>query len=90
VLITVIHDEFEEDSEVYRACSEGWPMLMSSRKTLLETGKPLPEFEFEVESDVRRATTNRCNRDRAANFLPEAQSSLSRVMGRSRIRLPVA
>jgi uncharacterized protein YndB with AHSA1/START domain len=53
VRLTVIHDEFEEESEVYRACSEGWPMLMSSLKTLLETGKPLPEFEyeFEVESD---------------------------------------
>jgi hypothetical protein len=26
-------------------------MLMSSLKTLLETGKPLPEFEFEFDED---------------------------------------
>ena len=52
VRLTVIHDEFEEESEVYHACSEGWPMLMSSLKTLLETGKPLPEFEFELELDA--------------------------------------
>jgi uncharacterized protein YndB with AHSA1/START domain len=49
VRLTLIHDEFEEESEVYHACSAGWPMLMSSLKTLLETGKPLPEFEFEFE-----------------------------------------
>ena len=49
VRLTVIHDEFEEDSEVYHACSEAWPMLISSLKTLLETGKPLPDFEFEEE-----------------------------------------
>ena len=52
VRLTVTHDEFQEDSEVYHACSEGWPMLMSSLKTLLETGQPLPEFEFEFEAEI--------------------------------------
>ena len=43
------HDEFEENSAVYRACSRGWPLILSSLKTLLETGKPLPEFSSAPE-----------------------------------------
>lgn len=39
----MVHDEFEAKSKVYEACREAWPMLLSSLKTLLETGKPLPE-----------------------------------------------
>jgi uncharacterized protein YndB with AHSA1/START domain len=46
VRLTVQHDRFPPDSEVFRACSEGWPMILSNLKTLLESGAPLPEFEF--------------------------------------------
>jgi uncharacterized protein YndB with AHSA1/START domain len=45
VRLMMIHDEFQEDSAVYRACSGAWPMILSSLKTLLETGEPLPEFK---------------------------------------------
>jgi uncharacterized protein YndB with AHSA1/START domain len=45
--LTMTHDGFQEGSAVYRACSGAWPMLMSSLKSLLETGKPLPEFKSE-------------------------------------------
>ena len=46
VRLTVVHDDFPPESKVFRACSEGWPMILSNLKTLLETGKPLPEFTF--------------------------------------------
>jgi uncharacterized protein YndB with AHSA1/START domain len=47
VRLTMTHDEFPEDSAVYRACSGAWPMLLSSLKSLLETGQPLPAFNPE-------------------------------------------
>jgi uncharacterized protein YndB with AHSA1/START domain len=43
--LTLVQDEFPVDSRVYLACSQGWPMILSSLKTLLETGAALPAFE---------------------------------------------
>ncbi|MGN9778157.1 ArsR/SmtB family transcription factor [Micromonospora sp. H33] len=49
VRLTVTHDDFSPDSEMHRAISGqldgsgGWPELVASLKTLLETGHPLPE-----------------------------------------------
>lgn len=48
VRLTVVHDEFPPHSKVYPACREGWPMILSSLKTLLETGVPLPAFAFDT------------------------------------------
>ena len=42
VKLTVRHDGFEPGSTVLAMCSQGWPALLSSLKTLLETGSPLP------------------------------------------------
>jgi DNA-binding transcriptional ArsR family regulator len=42
VKLTVIHDGFEPDSTVVQMVSVGWPDVISSLKTLLETGDPLP------------------------------------------------
>lgn len=42
VKLTVIHDDFEPDSEMLKGVSEGWPGILSCLKTLLETGQPLP------------------------------------------------
>jgi DNA-binding transcriptional ArsR family regulator/uncharacterized protein YndB with AHSA1/START domain len=36
--LTVIHDDFPEDSTMLRMVSTGWPAVISSLKTLLETG----------------------------------------------------
>jgi len=41
VRLTVMHDGFEDGSLVLEAIQEGWPPLLSSLKTLLETGEPL-------------------------------------------------
>jgi uncharacterized protein YndB with AHSA1/START domain len=50
VRLTMVHDHFTPDSRVYPSCSVGWPMILSSLKTLLETGKPLPPFNFSEPS----------------------------------------
>ena len=42
VKLTVIHDGFEPGSTVAQMVSVGWPDVISSLKTLLETGEPLP------------------------------------------------
>jgi uncharacterized protein YndB with AHSA1/START domain len=42
VRLTVTHDGFAPGSRVLPAISEGWPAVLSSLKTLLETGAPLP------------------------------------------------
>ncbi|MBE1501566.1 uncharacterized protein YndB with AHSA1/START domain/biotin operon repressor [Amycolatopsis lexingtonensis] len=42
VKLTVLHDGFDDDSTTLAMCSQGWPALLSSLKTLLETGVPLP------------------------------------------------
>ncbi|GHJ42274.1 metalloregulator ArsR/SmtB family transcription factor [Streptomyces sp. TS71-3] len=43
VKLTVVHDDLEPDGTVRKLIREGWPALLSSLKTLLETGEPLPE-----------------------------------------------
>ncbi len=45
VRLTVIHDELEPDSEMLRGITQGWPAVLSSLKTLLETGQPLPHTD---------------------------------------------
>ena len=46
VRLTVVHDDFARESKVFPACRQGWPMILSNLKTLLETGTPLPPFTF--------------------------------------------
>jgi DNA-binding transcriptional ArsR family regulator/uncharacterized protein YndB with AHSA1/START domain len=42
VKLTVVHDGFEPGSVVASSVSGGWPQVIASLKTLLETGEPLP------------------------------------------------
>ncbi len=44
VRLTVTHDEFEPGSEMFKSIQEGWPKVLSSLKSLLETGQPLPKL----------------------------------------------
>jgi len=39
--LTVVHDGFADASPVLAAIRQGWPPLLSSLKTYLETGEPL-------------------------------------------------
>lgn len=50
VKLTLVHDGFEADSEVLTSISMGWPTILASLKSLLETGD---ELAF-VESDATR------------------------------------
>lgn len=36
-----VHDDFDGETETYRSVESGWAMILSSLKTLLETGKSL-------------------------------------------------
>jgi uncharacterized protein YndB with AHSA1/START domain len=42
VKLTVTHDDLDERGKTLRGISEGWPMVLASLKSLLETGRPLP------------------------------------------------
>lgn len=44
VRLTVTHDELEAGSNMLHGISEGWPRVLSSLKSLLETGKALPTW----------------------------------------------
>jgi hypothetical protein len=37
-----VHDGFEPGSKAFPLINQGWPAILSSMKSLLETGKPLP------------------------------------------------
>lgn len=41
VKLTVAHDGFEPDSEMLKGITQGWPVILASLKTLLETGDTL-------------------------------------------------
>jgi uncharacterized protein YndB with AHSA1/START domain len=41
VQLKLVHDDFEPGSKVLEAVSTGWPMLMASLKSMLETGRVL-------------------------------------------------
>lgn len=42
VRLTVSHTELDPESKMFRGISMGWPAILSSFKSLLETGKPMP------------------------------------------------
>jgi uncharacterized protein YndB with AHSA1/START domain len=42
VRLTVTHDRLEPGSEMLKGITAGWPKVLSSLKTLLEVGRPLP------------------------------------------------
>jgi len=41
VRLTVTHDDLEPGSEMERGIAEGWPRVLASLKSFLETGRPL-------------------------------------------------
>ena len=42
VKLTLIHDDFVSEKPTFETTRHGWPAIMSSLKSLLETGSPLP------------------------------------------------
>ena len=39
VRLTIVHDDFDVDSRVFEGISQGWPAVLSSLKSFLETGR---------------------------------------------------
>ena len=54
VQLTVTHTSLASMDDL-RACSQGWPAVLSNLKTLLETGKVLPQEPWEFHADERAA-----------------------------------
>jgi DNA-binding transcriptional ArsR family regulator/uncharacterized protein YndB with AHSA1/START domain len=50
VKLTVVHDDFELGSTAATMVRNGWPVFLSSLKTLLETGEPLPSMRIDREA----------------------------------------
>ena len=42
--LTVTHDRLEAGSEMLEGITDGWPKVLSSLKSLLEVGRPLPKL----------------------------------------------
>jgi hypothetical protein len=42
VRLTVVHDQVEGNPDMEKGIVRGWPMVLSSLKTLLERGEALP------------------------------------------------
>ena len=57
VKLTIVHDEFEPGSKVFESISGGWPLVLSSLKSLLESGRVLraPWYEKEVAREEAEA-----------------------------------
>jgi uncharacterized protein YndB with AHSA1/START domain len=52
VKLTVIHDDFDDGSIVFPRISEGWPAVLSSLKSFIETGKPLAPSWAEAPTEI--------------------------------------
>lgn len=71
VRLTLIHDKFPPNSRIFPTCREGWPAILGSLKTLLETGKPLPAFGFPpVPEQPIRTRRHRARLQSDASLLP--------------------
>lgn len=52
--LTVVHDEFEEGSKIFDLIGKGWPAVLSSLKSYLETGRGL-QSSWDDEAAKRAA-----------------------------------
>lgn len=50
--LTVVHDDFEPQSEIYTMVAEGWPFVLAGLKTLLELQKPV-DFTRSLQGEAR-------------------------------------
>jgi len=56
VRLTITHDEFEVGSKTYEGVKNGWPAILSSLKSLLETGEPLDSNKFIIREYLGKLT----------------------------------
>ena len=53
VKLTVTHDQLVPGSSMEKGITQGWPRVLSSLKTFLETGKPLPTWSKKTAQGAR-------------------------------------
>ncbi len=58
VKLTLVHDELP-DEQAAREFREGWAPILSSLKTFLESGKPLPQLRSVEEKGRPRSEVHR-------------------------------
>ena len=51
VRLTVTHEDIPDDG--FEAASAGWPAVFANLKSLLETGRVLPQAPWEMHADLR-------------------------------------
>ncbi len=59
VKLTLTHDEFEPGSKILDGVRSGWPAILASLKTMLETGKPLSTTSAEAAAAATAAAVAR-------------------------------
>ena len=63
--LTIVHDEFDEGSKMFGMIRKGWPAVLSSMKSFLETGRGLqPSWDDETAKRAaarRRRGDDRCD-----------------------------
>lgn len=59
VKLTVTHEDFEPESRMFPRISEGWPAVLSSLKSYLETGTALPSTKAQTGDEAAGAGTGR-------------------------------
>jgi uncharacterized protein YndB with AHSA1/START domain len=59
VKLTVTHDDFAPDSKVFASISNGWPLVLSSLKSLLEANRVLyaPWYDQKAKGEVEKAAS---------------------------------
>jgi uncharacterized protein YndB with AHSA1/START domain len=59
VKLTVTHDDFAPDSKVFASISNGWPLVLSSLKSYLETNRVLwaPWYEEKAKQEAASAAS---------------------------------
>ena len=54
--LTIVHDEFEDGSKIFGMVSKGWPAVLSSMKSFIETGQGLqPSWDEEAANRAAAA-----------------------------------
>jgi uncharacterized protein YndB with AHSA1/START domain len=59
VRLTIVHDDFAPGSKVFDSICRGWPAVLSSMKSLLETGRALLSSWCEEDSQRHAASEAR-------------------------------
>jgi len=58
VRLTIVHDDFDDGSKAFESISKGWPAVLSSLKSFLETGRALESSLSDADQSQGAATAS--------------------------------